>query len=62
MSRVREGKNGNGRYIDFIQIQTPDDKYGNDAMIVQAVTAEEREAGVKGPIIGNLQDTKKRKV
>ena len=29
------------------------DEYGNDGFIVQSVTKEKREAGIKGPIIGN---------
>jgi len=61
MARVRKDKNGNGRFIDFIQIDTPDDKYGNDAMIVQSITQEERAAGLKGPIIGNVRFNNKQK-
>jgi hypothetical protein len=61
MSRVRTDSNGKGRFIDFIQIETPNDKYGNDAMLVQSISAEERAAGIKGPIIGNCKDTKKQK-
>lgn len=45
-----------GRYLDatlFLNEET--DQYGNNGFIVQSVTKEEREAGVKGPIIGNVK-------
>ena len=32
------------------------DQYDNDGMIIQEVSKEQREAGVKGPIIGNYKD------
>lgn len=53
MSRVTKDSKGNGRFIRFIQIDTPNDKNGNDFMIVQEVSKEERLSGVKGPIFGN---------
>lgn len=59
MNRVRQDSKGNGRFIDLVEIDTPNDKYGNDFMVVQSVTKEERENGVKGPIIGNGKDTSK---
>jgi hypothetical protein len=45
-----------GRYLDatlFLNEET--DQYGNNGFIAQSVTKEEREAGVKGPIIGNVK-------
>ena len=41
-----------GKYLDAVLIETPNSDYG-DYMIVQEVTKEERQAGVKGPILGN---------
>lgn len=41
--------------LDAVMIPTPDNKYGDDFMIVQSVSKEERLAGVKGPIIGNAK-------
>jgi len=50
-SRLFSGKKG--RYLDIALIDTPNDKYGNDFMVVQSVSKEDREAGKKGPILGN---------
>jgi len=41
-----------GTYLDAILIETPNSEYG-DYMIVESITKEEREAGVKGTILGN---------
>ena len=46
-----------GIYLDatvFIVIDQKD-QYENNGMITQDVTKEERERGVKGPILGNVQ-------
>lgn len=45
------GRNGT-KYLDVMLIETPDGKYG-DFMVVQSVSKEEREAGVRGAILGN---------
>lgn len=45
-----------GKYLDCALIPTPNDKHGNSHMIVQDVSKEEREAGTKGPIIGNAKE------
>lgn len=44
-----------GTYMDLTLMDNRDgtDEYGNDGFIVQSVTKEKREAGIKGPIIGN---------
>jgi len=44
-----------GTYLDLALFENKDGKgeYGDDGFIVQEVTKEKREAGVKGPIIGN---------
>ena len=45
-----------GKYLDlFIFMNDEPDQYGNDGMIVQSVTKEEREAGIKGAILGNVK-------
>ena len=52
-----------GTYLDasVILFEEPD-KFGNDGMIVQNVTQEERKAGKKGMILGNVKyATKKEK-
>lgn len=52
-TRIFEGKNG--KYLDmtaFIETEQTD-QYGNNGMIVQQVTKEEKQQGVKGPILGN---------
>ncbi len=50
-SKAFNGKNGN--YIDVVLINTPDNQYGNTYMAVQGVSKEDREAGIKGEILGN---------
>lgn len=44
-----------GLYMDLTLMDNRDgtDQYGNDGFIVQDVGKERREAGEKGPIIGN---------
>jgi hypothetical protein len=44
-----------GTYMDLTLMDNRDgtDQYGNDGFIVQDVGKEKREAGIKGPIIGN---------
>ena len=53
-------KGKKGTYLDAVLIPTPNNQYGNDYMIVQEVTKEEREAGKKGEILGNAKFLKKR--
>ena len=44
-----------GLYMDLTLMDNRDgpDQYSNDGFIVQDVGKEKREAGIKGPIIGN---------
>ena len=49
-SKLFQGKKG--LYCGMALIPTPTSEYG-DFMIVQDVTKEEREAGLKGAILGN---------
>ena len=53
-ARLFEGQKGT--YLDAIVfIDDEQDKYGNNGMIVQSVKQEEREAGIKGNILGNCK-------
>ena len=49
-------KGEKGTYLDCILFfnETPD-KFGNNGMITQQVTKEERLAGIKGNILGNAK-------
>jgi hypothetical protein len=44
-----------GTYLDITLLDNRDgtDQYGNDGMIVQDIGQQRREAGEKGPILGN---------
>lgn len=44
-----------GKYLEIVLLETPNDKYGNNFMIVQGATKEERLAGIKGRILGNAK-------
>jgi hypothetical protein len=56
-SRIFEGKKG--RYLDMVLIETPNSPH-NDYMVVQSVSKEEREQGIKGNILGNGKTIVKR--
>lgn len=50
-------KGAKGTYLDatvFIDIDTQD-QYGNNGMVTQDVSKEARDAGGKGPILGNVK-------
>ena len=51
--RLFKGKKGT--YLDLVLIPTPDSQYGDDYMVVQGVTKEERDAGQRGDILGNAK-------
>lgn len=53
-ARLFKGNNG-AMYLDCILIETPNNQYGDDYMIVQSVTQEERATGTRGPILGNAK-------
>lgn len=42
-----------GKYLDLRLFLTEGNEYGNDYMVVQGVSKEKREAGERGPILGN---------
>lgn len=45
-----------GRYLDLVVfLRDEKDQYGNDGFVSQSVTKEERERGVKMPILGNAK-------
>jgi hypothetical protein len=52
-----------GVYLDATIIMFDEaDKYGNNGMIVQNVSEEERKAGVKGEILGNVKFIQKKQL
>jgi hypothetical protein len=55
-SAIYEGKNG--KYVDLVLFDNRDgtDQYGNDGFVTQDIGKERREAGEKGPILGNWKD------
>lgn len=48
-------KGAKGTYLDIVLKETPDSKYGEDYMIVQSVSQEDRKNGIKGAILGNAK-------
>lgn len=55
IDKARLFKGQRGTYLDILIMENKGgtDQYGNDYMIVQSVTKEEREKGIKGAILGN---------
>jgi hypothetical protein len=55
-ARLFEGKSG-AKYLDATVFMDPDNPgdYGDHGFISQDVSKEERDQGVKGPIIGNVK-------
>jgi hypothetical protein len=51
-----EGKNG--KYLDLVLFENKGgrDQYGNDGFVTQDIGKERREAGEKGPILGNYKE------
>jgi len=57
IEKARLFKGKKGTYLDatvFVDIDNKD-QYDNNGMITQDVTKEEKDQGVKGPILGNVQ-------
>lgn len=53
-ARLFEGKKGT--YLDAVFLyDSESDEYGNNGVIIQSVSKEEREQGVKGAILGNAK-------
>lgn len=57
IDKARLFKGAKGTYLDAALFPYKDgtDRYGNDYMVTQSVSKEDREAGVRGPIIGNAR-------
>jgi len=54
-ARLFQGKNG-AQYLDAtVFINEEPGQYGDNGMITQSVSKEERESGVKGAILGNVK-------
>jgi hypothetical protein len=54
-ARLFEGKNG-AKYLDAVVFVNPEQgQYGDNGMITQSVSKEERDSGVKGNILGNVK-------
>ena len=53
IDKLRLYKGKQGTYLDCALIPSSNDKYGNDFMVVQNATKEERQQGKRGEIIGN---------
>ena len=50
-SRLKDGK-----FLNFVILMKDEpDQYGNNGMIVESVTKEEKAGGVKGAILGNVK-------
>lgn len=60
IQKERLYKGSKGTYLDIALIPTPNSEYG-DFMIVQSVSKEERDKGVRGPILGNAKNMQSRK-
>lgn len=54
-TKITKARLKNGKYLKAILIPTPNNQYGNDYLIAESVTKEERAAGQKGPILGNAR-------
>lgn len=52
-SALYEGKKG--KYLNLTLLDTQDSQYGHSHMVVQDIGKERREAGEKGPILGNAK-------
>lgn len=52
-TKLYQGKSA--KYLDIVLIPSKDNQYGNDYMIVQGVPKADRDAGVRGAILGNAK-------
>lgn len=55
IEKQRLFKGEKGTYLDVILLPAKDNQYGDDYMVCQRVTKEEREAGKRGAILGNAR-------
>ena len=56
IDKARLYKGEKGTYLDAVVFFNEEaDQYGNNGMITQSVSKEEREAGTRGAILGNVK-------
>ena len=56
LDKKRLHKGAKGTYANLtVLLKDSPDQYGNDGMIVEDVSKEERESGTKGAIVGNAR-------
>jgi len=56
LDKKRLHKGAKGTYANLtVLLKDAPDQYGNDGMIVEDVSKEERESGTKGAIVGNAR-------
>ena len=56
IDKERLYKGAKGTYLDAVVFLEDDpDQYGNNGMITQQVSKEERQNGIKGSILGNVK-------
>lgn len=55
-----EGKKGTYCELVLMENKNGEDDYGNSHFVCQGVSKEDREAGVKGPIVGNAKTFEKK--
>lgn len=48
-------KGSKGTYLDLSLVPTTNNQYGDDYMVAQDIGKERRQAGEKGPILGNAK-------
>lgn len=48
-------KGSKGTYLDLSLVPTTNSQYGDDYMVTQDIGKERRQAGEKGPILGNAK-------
>lgn len=60
IDKARLYKGQKGTYLDIVLIPTPNSKYDHTHMVVESVSKEEREQGIKGAILGNATEMIKR--
>ncbi len=54
-ARLFAGKNG-AKYLDLVLVPSANSKYGDTHFVTQSCTKEERQGGLKMPIIGNAKE------
>lgn len=52
-SALYQGKSGTYLNLTLMENREGPDQYGNDGFVVQDISKERRQAGERGPIIGN---------